>query len=315
MAGTSKNSIHFGEESTFDTPVAASVSYPSETDEWAHEITEIEIPEIRAGQQLTNDAASISYPDGGTGSVSLAFANTGMGKLLKNGAGTSSITGTVQTHEGGPDAADGSLTAHVVRSTVDSDTPLVYRFSGCQTNSFEITHSAKDILKTKFDFIFASADKTGTVPTAAYPADSKYFLWRQGTITVGGVDLDYCKDYTLTFNSNLFQDADYIKTGAKSKPGRVGLASVEGSLGLELDAVADDLYDLWLAQTPSDLEISYVNGTNSVTITIPKIKFKNVAPQMSADAFTVAPVEFVAVDPGSASAAWTIEIDGPDTSI
>ncbi len=298
MSSTSKNAIHIGTESTYDTLVTTDRSYPGTTDDWEIEPEDITVDEIRAGQTGPNPGAMLSIENGGSGKIEMAASTQGMGKLFEAAAGTSSITGSSQTHVVDDSDSGVSLTTQIVRAQTGVSTPKVYTYGGCMVTNWGLQHSAKDVLKAYFDFDWASTTKTVAEATAAYAANSEPWHWRQCAISINSSSV-LARSFEININNNLNLDQDYLRSTGKVKPCRTGVVEAEGSFELDLNEEADDLYDIWLNDNTTDFTVTWTNGTNILTLDVNAIKFKNVKPQMSATDLTRVQVDFMVVEPTS----------------
>lgn len=299
MSATSDNAVHIGKESTFNTAVTTTRSYPISADTYQLELSELSYDEMIAGQVAGNPSNMEYYLRGGVGSMPKTARTSGDGLLWEAALGSSSITGTVQTHTTDADPSSTSLTIQAVKSGFDG-TPQVYTFTGGVVTEWSLEHSAGDTLKTDFQFFWQDFVTTTAAGTAAYPT-GKSWLWKECDIKLGGYTF-VSNSFNFSCNNGLNTDEDFLAT---TQPKAVRKGKIEASGSIEMPANADTKA-LIAESLDNPLDDSLVvtwqkadGNQELLKLECPVVRIKPVLPEMSIDDLTKVTFEFMVADPAS----------------
>lgn len=297
MSATSDNALHIGEETTYNTAVTPSRSYPISADTWQLELSELAYEEMKAGQVAGAAESTEYYERGGVGSIPKPVRSLGDGLLWKAAVGTSSITGTVQTHSTDVNPSSTSLTVQTAKGICGTD-PQVYTYSGSVITEWSLEHSPGDVLKADYQFYWKGPlDSTTAEATAAYPSGGRTFRWNELDISLGGFTLA-ATAFDLTVNNALNTDQDYLAT-TQPRACRTGKLEATGSLEVPINANTKSLIDDALKNAAEPLVLTWqkADGDQELfKVEIPSVRIKPQLGEMSLDDMTKVKLEFMVVD-------------------
>lgn len=312
MSATSDNGVQVGVESTYNTPVAASRSFPVTADTWQLELSELTYDEMISGQ-VAGAASSLEwYERGGVGSIPKPVRTSGDGILWQAAVGTSSISGTNQTHQTDTSESSSSLTVKAVKSGFDG-TAQVHTFSGAVITEWSLEHSPGDVLKSDFQFYWKGPLDTSTAANPDNYPTGKTFRWNELEIDLGGYILA-ATGFSLTVNNNLNVDQDFLAT-SQPRPCRTGKLQATGTIDVPINNDTKALVARALNNETETLGLTWTKSSspNEVfSVSCPAVRVKPMLGEMALDDLTTVSLEFTVVDDDSPSPSPAITV-GYDT--
>ena len=261
MPGVNSRYFGLGEQSTFDTAVAATRSFEITNDSFAQVFSPEEVGETtRANQQgpLTHNwAQTLEKVEG---SIEAAVYRHGQGLLLKNLLGaTSAITAVAsttnnrytRTYTTNADGPTTSLTGRVGRSrrvsSFETEEIEEFVYTGLVVSGWTLQCERGNPWRMTVNFVGKSETPGGSATAQTYPTltDSGFFQSSNTALSVAGTAVDEFSGFSITADYKL---NDAIRTlNADSnirKPLRQGYPEITISLsgGIYSSDVATELY-------------------------------------------------------------------------
>jgi hypothetical protein len=295
--------LGFAEESawgTIETPDRFLPLLPGET--LSQQIERIESEAIRAGR-LTLDEDDW-HPGGKTvaGTLPLELYNVTIGKLLEHAMGDVVTTGASApyTHTFTPDLLYGKgLTIQIGRPGV-LGTVHPFTYAGCKITGWEVACQVGQIARLNLDVIGkeeTTADEA--LAAASYAAGLKPFVYTQGTITIGGSPVNVKS--ARVRGSNGLPLRQFLGSDLTAEPIDAGdLRVYDGELTCEFEDLT--AYNRFVNGTTAAVVLEFDNGTDSLTITLGKVRFDGTTPTVSGRDVLEQPVPIKAVGATDAGA-------------
>lgn len=269
FADSSETQIAFVEESTFlgGTPASPTWQKARMTGESLNDnIDNTTSNEIRPDADVS-DLIQTASNVGGDMNWELTFGASDTDTLLEH-----ALRGTFSTNVLKGAKEKKSLSFEKIFETGATD--QYFRFEKCVVNTFAMTVQASNIITGSFGIMGVSGNRgTAAVSGATYSNPNTNDVMTAvdvGTITVGGVTgtLFYTDmSFSLTNNCRYQQavgSLDAVGIG-------YGRREITGTLNAYFED--QDLYEEFAAGNASSLSFICTDGTNSYTITFPKIKY------------------------------------------
>ena len=261
MPGVNSRYFALGEQSSYDTAVAATRSFEITNDSFVQVFSPEEVGETtRANQQgpLTHNwAQTLEKVEG---SIEAALYRHGQGLLLKNllGAATTptAVAGTTNSRysRNFTTTADGpttSLTGRVGRSrrvsNFETEEIEEFIYTGLVVSGWELACERGSPWRMTVNFVGKSETVGGAATAQTYPSltDSGFFQSSNTSLSVAGTAVDEFSGITVTADYKLKDDIRALNADANiRKPLRQGYPEITVSLsgGIYSSDVATELY-------------------------------------------------------------------------
>lgn len=297
--------VGYAKETVEGTAVAPTIFLP------ARSFTMDDTDDYLTPQQIRGErdyVVAAPAPYSVTGSLEMDLIPDSIGYLLKSAFAASvssgSYAGGGYTHTYTPGLAGPTFTFE--KSAQDA---LLMRYTGVRVNTMEIKASFGEIVTATFGLDgVGRAKNAGAAATDTYAASSTGpFTFAGATVTIGGSASSIVKDFTFGVNNNASHIGTLRGTRAYS---RVALGWREVTLSMNMDFQDTTEYDRFLAGSEFAvvlyLETSQVitggTGKNSLTLTLPRVRYKSISMPIQAGDFLSCAVECTVLKPNSASA-------------
>lgn len=152
------------------------------------------------------------------------------------------------------------------------------RFEGCRIGSLELNVQANSIITGSASIMglsssVATSEESGATYTDANTNDVMAAP-DVASITVGSTSgTIYFTDLSWSLNNNV---AAQNAVGSLNAVGiRYGLREITGSMTAYFDALSQQMYDDFVAGTEASLTYQMTDGTNTYTVTFPRIKYQS----------------------------------------
>lgn len=252
---------------------------------------------LRAGGVLPRTARRVVTTTGGAGDVTFDLPTNGLGIWLAHALGSfpSKAAGAFTFTLG--DLAGKSFTTQVgmprFDGTVDPKT-----LTGCKITDWEIAVPNAGIATFKATIDSSGFTRSTALATPSYSAATSVYHFAQATLSIGGSTVANVSDVTISGSNTLKTDRYTIgNSGAKREQIANGFRTLSGSLNAEF--VDTTAYAAILADTSSSLALTLTSGSQSLSITLPSIKFDGDVPQVGGPEAIVYPLNFQAYDNGT----------------
>jgi hypothetical protein len=153
------------------------------------------------------------------------------------------------------------------------DSSVYTTFTGCMFDKLALTIPASGIVTGKWSVIgkaFAQSTTAIAGETFTAPTNAKPFIHNTGTFKLGGTVLAYFTAVSLNIDNKLNANMGLGSLTVQSIT--YGDSSVSGSVTVFF--VDDTARATFIANTPTTLEFSLTNGTNTLDILLPNVVFK-----------------------------------------
>jgi hypothetical protein len=201
-----------------------------------------------------------------------------------------------------------SIQKGFVNAGFSGGTDDVHKFTGCEINSFGLTIPADGLVQGTFGIIGSSMTTEDTVEgtTVAYTDANDPFHSSAVTIEEGGSGSSIITDLSLNIDNGI---ATTNAIGALQPiQGGIGKCRVTGSLTAHFTSGA--LYEKFVANTVSSLDIEMGTLTTGLKFTMPEVKYTTGVVNIGGEGLISVQMDFVAMrDDGSDSSALTIDTD------
>lgn len=152
------------------------------------------------------------------------------------------------------------------------------RFEGCRIGSFELNVQANNIITGVASIMgLSSSVATSELSGATYADPNTNDVMGApdvASITVGSTSgTIYFTDLSFSINNNL-RAQNAVSSLAAVGIG-YGLREVTGSMTAYFDAISQQMYDDFVAGAEASLSFQMTDGTNTYTVTFPRIKYQS----------------------------------------
>jgi hypothetical protein len=314
-----------GEESTYGT--AATV------DEWYEILSEsLQFRENRlasmgigggSSRRLSSSSREVVSTYDAGGSVEMEVAKTGFGRWFKymiDGTPVSALLDTTaysHTFALGQALPTG-LT--IQKGLFDAAGTEIERFtySGGKVLSWEFSIASGQILKLSCELDFQSVETTTALAAATY-GTPEIFTFAEGSLEIDSGAVGTVTAATVRGRNNLKTDSYYVGSGGlKGEPEDDDYAEVDGTIDAEFDDPTV-FHDRLLADTAASLDLIFTGNLieatyyESLTITVPEIKFTGGTPTVDGRGVVMQSVPWVGRDDGT-NPGVTIVLQSTDTT-
>lgn len=325
MSSGLKTQFGYVAESTYGTPVTVTRFAEILSESLERRNQTINSNGLRnATRNLRRGSRRVLSANDGGGDVNFEVATTGFGLLFNHMlGGTSTIAqqaatpAYLQTHQLG-DLTGKSLTMQKGVSQTDG-TVKPFTFHGCKILGWEFSISVDQILQLRTTVDAEDVETSTALATATYPTSS-LFHFKQGTLSVGGSSVAQVTDASVSGTNNLKTDRFYLgSNGLKKEPLDSDYPEIGGSLTAEFVDLTT-FHDRFAADSAASLELEFVGAvisgaeSETLTITVPEVRFEGETPKVSGPEVNVQNVPFVGLFDGT-NAGVKIEYKSTDTTI
>jgi hypothetical protein len=199
---------------------------------------------------------------------------------------------------------------------------LIMRYTGVRVNTLEIKGSFGEIVTASLglDGIDRAQIAKLSAATPSYAASSVYpFHFNGAKVQIAGVDSGVVKDFTFGVNNNVSHIGTLRKTRAYK---RVAMGARELTLSMSLDFYDDTEYARLLGDTEFAVTL-ILDGPNligaaganpvSLTIALPRVKYKTVGLPINAGDFLTQDVQCTVLKPVAADIC-TVTLSNAETN-
>lgn len=312
--GAMQHQLGLAEESTYGTPVAVTRFYEFLSESLDYRKNVAGSGGMAPGRRMRRGSARrITRRDAG-GSIQMEVAEDTFGVWFKHILGGANTTGAgPYTHTFTPGTLWGkSLTIQKGVEKLDG-TVEPFTLHGCKIPAAEFSIDQDGVLQLEVDIDAEEMESTTGLATASY-TDPALYHYAQGTIKKNTVALaNVLTVPSLRIANNFVTDRYHLgNSGLKAQPKNVPYDEITGRLTVEFDDPAD-VYDLYTADTGFELELEFVSGTKSLTITIADTYFTGDTPKVGSTDIVQLSAGFEAADPDSGDAITIVYISDDAT--
>lgn len=260
-AGNQSKGVALGEEETQGTAVEATNLFEIASETFNEEIEEIQVDGLSGArsQAVTNHVQGKKDPKG---------------NFVLRGARYAELLYLLEFGLGAYGSGSAWLAANLPSLTVFVDKVVkTLRFKGSLVNELTLESSAgEQALQATFDLIAMSMDDDQSFPTGLSYATGVPLVHRALTLQVGA-ESTYCEMVRWHIGNNLYPD------GYRNSQSRVALMpqgnrEVDGALNIDWnDTYSTRVWDLWKAGSHAAIQADYTDGTNTLSIRAPQVKF------------------------------------------
>jgi hypothetical protein len=305
--------VGYGKESVEGTAVAPTKFIPATSVSFPDSNDYLSPLDIRGSRDIV---LALPAPYTIEGSIEMSGQSHDVGNLLMSAfaatVSTSNYSGGGYSHVLTPANSATTMTFEVSPGGTND---LIMRYSGCRVNTFEIKASFGEIVMwtVGIDGI-DRAQHTGAAASPSYHAQSVYpWHFNGAKVQIGGTDSAIVKEFTFGVNNNIEHIGTLRRTRAYK---RVALGPREMSLSMSLDFTDDTEYERMLDDDEFAVQLYFENGQDltgnpgdkvSLTIDLPRVKYRTVGLPMQASDFLTQDVECTVLKPvGAAIATVTL---------
>lgn len=233
---------------------------------------------LRVGSRVRRSDRQVRYFDHAEGTVSLDVMNKGFGFWLEHMLGGIATTGSgPYTHT----ATVGSLLSKSFTAQLNlpykGGTNQAYTYAGGKVLSWNLASAVGDFLSVELSTWFASQTDATALASASYPSSMRAFNWQQGTVSIGGVEVDVD---SISINVDLNCNVDRSKKIGDTRTAPTYGNELAIGFEIECDWASNTQWDRVFAAAAGDelaeIEVVFDNGTDSLTVTIPAASFDNI---------------------------------------
>lgn len=184
----------------------------------------------------------------------------------------------------------------IQRRFEDLDTVEYHNHFGCEFNTMSLSIAPNAMVGATFGVV----GKTLSIATSQIsdhsgdtsPTDYKPFDSFTGTVTEGGTAITTVTSLDLSIENGL-EPLFSIGSQETIRPS-IGKSRVSGTLGLYFDEKTE--YEKFLNETESSLEVTLTDSSsNSLKITLPRIKYNSGQPDVSGEGSVILSMDFIAL--------------------
>lgn len=263
------------------------------------------------GSRDTSVAMPAPYNIAGT--MEMAWVPEDVGNILKSAfaatVSSAAYSGGGYTHTFAP-TANTSPTMSFETFTGGGANGLVMAYTGIRIATFELQATFGEMVMASLGLDGVGRAKQGSAASPTYKASSIYpFHFNGAKVQIGGSDSAVVKDFTFNVNNNV----EHIGTLRKTRDFyRVALGAREMTLSMSIDFQDTSEYDRLLNDTEFAVQLyletalpagqgigASGNSQMSLTIALPRVKYRTVGVPISAGDFLTQDVECTIVKPVS----------------
>ena len=319
------SAIGIAEEVTYGTAVAPARWYGYLSESLEKRKATLQADTLRAGNRnLRRGAHRVFTTRDAGGDISMPFAVSGMGLLLKHMLGSTPTTvqqaataAYLQTHALGNLQGKSLTVQKLVRDTTNS---LItrYTYPGSKIAGWGISVDTGGFAQLRLTVDARDEESTTAAGTPSYSnADLLHF--QQASLTVGGSPVANALSAEVNGTNNLKTDRYFLgNAGLKGEPIDSGYPDVSGTFSAEFES-ADALYTAFAADTAVALVLTFQADVIASTyyeklvLTIPQVRLEGETPKAGGPDVLVRSIPFTALYDGSA-AGITAEYTSVDTA-
>jgi hypothetical protein len=246
--------IKYAEETTYGTPVSATIS---------NRVTSVSLSRSQERERTTSLSQSAAAFALGTfdgfeqagGTIEMPVFYKGLGQLIKCAVGGATTTGGgPYTHVYEPSTTLPSLSIIFQRGTGSHE-----KFEGCLINTMSISCEAGAEASASFEIIAETAGARDSAITPTFGDGSQMFHHQAGVLAFNGVD------YTVrSFEFSLDNKLERVNNLGSKLTGEPQISDVrEVMITATLDLSDNNLYNAQLANTQSDVTLTFTAGADS----------------------------------------------------
>jgi hypothetical protein len=276
---------------------------------------------------IRDTAVAMPAPFQIAGTMEMEWVPEDVGNILKSAfaatVSTGAYTGGGYTHTFAPTAGT-SPTMSFETFTGGGANGLIMAYTGVRVNTFELKGAFGEIVSASLGLDGVGRAKQASAATPTYKTSSFYpFHFNGAKVQIGGSDNAFVKEFTFGVNNNV----EHIGTIRKTRNYyRVALGPREMTLGMSLDFQDTSEYDRLLNDT--EFAVSIVlettlpagsgigtagNSQMSLTIAMPRVKYRTVGVPISASDFITQDVEATILKPTGATDICTVTLSNSET--
>ncbi len=300
--------VGFAEEVTYGTRIAPAKFVEFDAEGFKLNQARIESKSLRAGAIAQRSDRWASGPKDVEWSLDLQLQSKTLGLLFKHALGQISTA----TAQGGTTAKDHTaklgdpfglgLTFQVGRPSVDG-TVRPFDYTGCKVTGLALAASVGQVPTLKLSGIGVDEKTDQTLATASYASAMEVLSWAGVTLTVGGTAYA-CQEFGLDVKHAFKTDRFNLGAVTRQQPIRNDFTEITGSISSELiDLVA---YQRFVNGTTGALVAKFEGGIleaavhTKVEVTLAYVRFDGETPNVSGPDVIAQPIQFKALDDGTA---------------
>lgn len=235
---------------------------------------------LRTGSRGRRKSRAVPYFQHAEGTLKFDVMDVGFGFWLKhmlpNVATTGSGPYTHTATEGTTSQLYGkSFTAQLNYPFHPAGTTQAHTFSGGKIPKWTISNTVDEMLHLELDVWFAKQTTGTALATASYSSTALPYSWVGGVVSVGGSAFDVTDveiEVTSTMNGD---DRPQIRGNSDSKEPVPGALEVAVKLEADYDSLAqfNRVHSTSMSGMYAAFTAVWTNGTSSITVSIPDLRF------------------------------------------
>jgi hypothetical protein len=303
--------LGFKTEVTYGTAVTVDSFIPIVKETIKFDIDRIKSNAIRTGRTVRDAVDWMPGKQFAAGGISLELDNVTMQKLFTHAFGAVVTTGSnPYTHTFTPtDMTAKGLTVQIGLPSTDG-TVRTKTYAGTKIKKLSISAKAGDLAMLDLDVVAQSEVTNVGLASASFTSGINPYTFIEGSLSIGGSSIAYCKDVKFDFENALADDRFMIGAATFLQPLQNDLRGITGTATLEFADLTQ--YTRYVAGTTAALVLAFSDGANSLTITL-NVFFNGETPTLDGRDIITLPLGFEAVGTTDA-AACTVAIINTDSS-
>lgn len=149
-----------------------------------------------------------------------------------------------------------------------------YIAMGMEVSGLTLNAPVNSPVNLTFDLSGASLEPLATLPTGSTfdsPTSTEIMVTTEGFFKEDGTTIGYATDFSINFNNNMSPNFVLFQREAYDQSNEVFSCGGSFSAGF----VDETLYDKFLNQTQTNIEVKLTDGTKSLTIELPNAAYTN----------------------------------------
>lgn len=248
---------------------------------------------LRGGGTLPRIQRRVVATYGGSGQVTFDLTDVGLDLWLGHATGDVAGAGTYVLADPLGYSFSTTLSVPLFDGTLDNK-----KLSGCKISDWTLSVPNGGIATMQATIDAAKFERGTVTATPSYTAGANLFQFAGASIKIGGSTVAYVSDFALTVSNTLKTDR-YTLGGAGAKLEQIvnGFRSVTGTLNAEF--IDTTVTAAILADTDSEIELTLVAGTTTITVALPSLKWDGDVPQVGGPEAVMQTMNFTAYDNGT----------------
>lgn len=308
MSGGAEGQLGFKTESTPGTAVVVDQFIPFVSENIKNNIQYLNTQTKSARRTLRMKKQGSKGISGG---ITTELPNTDIATLFKHMFGTVGTTGAgPYTHTYSPAPLDGqSLTMQVGRPDA-SGTVQPFTYAGCKISGWTISADVDAIAQLQLNIVGMTETTATGLATASYDANWEPFVFTEASLEIASTSVGTVRSGSITCDNSVNPRIRW-GSGTSKEPTQNGLSMFTGTITTDFEDLTH--YALFVAGTPSALEMVFDNGTDTITITT-NVIFTGETPEISDFDLLGQNLPFECFSPTSDAAAITAVIVNGEAS-